>query len=72
MPSNQDKPAGYQHELELWTESEIIDPLVHAAKYGPDQVLAETKQAVIKVIRAKVLESYRNGQKAGPRKTYKH
>lgn len=34
-------------------------------------VLVETKEAVMKAIREKVLDSYRNGQATGPRKEEK-
>ena len=58
--------SSYMQELNGWAEAVVIDPLIHAASYGPEQALDETKQAVLKAIREKVLESYRNGQAAGP------
>ena len=59
------KPKSFMQELDLWTETTVIGPVESAsgsADFGP---VVET---VKKAIRTKVLESYRNGQQAGPRK----
>ena len=73
--SEQEKPKSFMEELDQWTDANVIRPLFEADSYEPAnaaggnvsefQVAAE---AVKKAIRQKVLESYRNGQKAGPRK----
>jgi hypothetical protein len=69
--SYQDKPKGYMQTLDEWSERVIIEPLVHACTYGPDEAVSETKQTVLKAIREKVLESYHNGQDAkGKQKRY--
>jgi hypothetical protein len=57
--SEQEKPKGFMQQLETWTNKEIIAPLLDN---GP-AVIPDVHEA----IRAKVLESYRNGQAAGPK-----
>ena len=53
-------------ELDEWSEANIFRPLFHT---DPNQDDWQTvKQQVKKAIHTKVLESYRNGQQAGPRK----
>jgi hypothetical protein len=37
---------------------------------GPEEVVTRAQELARKAIREKVLESYRNGQGAGPRKSY--
>ncbi len=56
-------------ELDLWSEANIIGAFYHTDPNQPDWEDAVIQ--VKKAIRAKVLESYRNGQAAGPRKAYK-
>jgi hypothetical protein len=64
--SEQEKPKSFMEELDLWTDANIVglletnDPARHE---GWQTVVGQVKKA----IRAKVLESYRNGQAAGPR-----
>lgn len=61
----QQKP-NYQAELETWMQANVIGPL---SLTDPSQ--GDWEAAVIGVkqaIRHKVLESYRNGQAAGPRR----
>jgi len=66
MQTNQSKPSSYMQALDQWTEKEIIDVLSDPQLSGS----AETAQdQVKKAVRAKVLESYRNGQAAGPAKS---
>ncbi len=66
-------------ELDAWADKVIIEPLKQAlidVERAPEKEFREeaegiliTEVAVIKkAIREKVLESYRNGQSAGPRK----
>lgn len=45
-------------QLDAWTDEVIIEPLVDGG--------VEAQLQVRRAIRAKVLESYRNGQAAGP------
>ena len=54
--------------LDQWSEENIIGMLADAYKIGSDEVIAHAKDLARKAIRLKVLESYRNGQAAGPRK----
>ena len=62
--SEQKKPS-FMEELDRWTESTIIGPLFASETDGADWEPAIER--VKKAIRQKVLESYRNGQVAGPR-----
>ena len=66
--TSQDKPKNFMHELDEWTISTIVEPLYAAFAKDSEEVYVEAAQAAQKAIRAKVLESYHNGQKAGPRK----
>jgi hypothetical protein len=50
--------------LSGWTEATIINPLTEVADENLRQKLVEE---IKKAVRTKVLESYRNGQLAGPR-----
>ncbi len=71
MAENQ---RGYMAELDDWTEENVITPVWELARLSArdqapengDQILAEVRKA----LREKVLQSYRNGQKAGPRKGF--
>ena len=57
-------------ELEQWCRAEVIDPLLYAGAQSVEdrdfdwEGVAEKSVEAIKV---KVLQSYRNGQAAGPR-----
>jgi hypothetical protein len=66
--TSQDKPKNYMEELDAWTKAEVIEPLMDAIESGSDNRFLETSGKVQRAIRGKVLESYHNGQKAGPRK----
>jgi predicted metallo-beta-lactamase superfamily hydrolase len=74
-----EQKQGFMQQLDSWTETEVIKPAIAAwreyqdlldqlpeeeAKAGFRTATAEVKKAV----REKVLESYRNGQQAGPRR----
>jgi hypothetical protein len=63
--------TGYMVELDDWTNEAIIEPLADAYLRGPEEVIVKTQEYARKAIREKVLESYRNGQNAGPRKVFK-
>ena len=65
--TSEQKP-NYMQELDSWIDENVLDPLVEAS--GPDaaDAIAEIGELVRTGIKNKVLESYRNGQAAGPRK----
>ena len=66
----------YMQQLDEWTQEFIIDPLYKgwaAVENAPDEVreesqaeLTEVALTVKKAVGERVLQSYRNGQKAGP------
>jgi hypothetical protein len=63
---SEEKPkSSFMQELDQWSEVNVIGPLF-ASEAEPDDFDAAVER-VKKAIRAKVLESYRNGQVAGPR-----
>ena len=63
---SEQKKASFMEELDLWSDANIFGPLFHT---DPNQDDWESTEAQVKkAIRAKVLESYRNGQAAGPSK----
>jgi hypothetical protein len=62
--SEERKPS-FMQELDQWSQANVIDAL-----YNSDPIEGDWDEDVAKVkraIREKVLESYRNGQQAGPR-----
>ena len=61
---SEQKQSSFMQELDRWTEATIINPLAEVANDEFDHELVEE---IKKAIRTKVLESYRNGQQAGPR-----
>ena len=63
--SEQEKPKSFMQELDEWSETYVIGPLCSgdANDFDWETILQNVKTS----IRAKVLESYRNGQQAGPR-----
>jgi len=52
-------------ELDSWTNATIIMPLYKACRTGSEDAFHEAAAAIERSIRAKVLESYRNGQSVG-------
>ena|ERR1051325_1063017 len=59
----------FMTELDQWTQANVLGPMYHT---DPNQADWEDAASRIKkAIRSKVLESYRNGQAAGPRKSFK-
>ena len=67
--SEEEKPkSSFMQELDVWTEANVFDPLHEAIMEGDSAECDATCEQVKKAIRAKVLESYRNGQAAGPAK----
>lgn len=71
--------TGYMVELDGWIEICVIRPLYEAWRLQEDQgpskhtedTVNKTLTTVRQAIRDKVLESYRNGQEAGPRREFK-
>ena len=61
---SEQKASSFMQELDGWTESTIITRLADLASEDFDEELVEE---IKKAVRTKVLESYRNGQQAGPR-----
>ena len=57
--------SSFMQELDRWSDANVISPL-YAGESSPDDWM-EAVERVKKAIRQKVLESYRNGQVAGPR-----
>jgi hypothetical protein len=60
MSEQQQKPKSFMQELDLWSEQNIFRPLFGTDPNEDDW--AKVEDQVKKAIRAKVLESYRNGQ----------
>ena len=63
---SEEKQPGYTQKLGKWTEANIINPLAEAANMEFDPRLVEQ---IKESMRVKMLESFRNGQAAGPRPT---
>ena len=67
--SEQEKPKSFMQELDQWIEADVVHPLI----YGDDdddpnaRSWEDIVEQVHHAIRAKVLESYKNGIKAGSR-----
>ena len=71
----------YMEQLDDWTQETILDPLYKAwdeVQAAPDEYLDDAQRDLLavvgqvkKTVREKVLYSYRNGQKAGPRKEWR-
>ena len=58
-PSKRSAGQVFMERLDQWTQKNVLDPIgVQDVKVGME---------IKKAIREKVLQSYRNGQKAGPR-----
>jgi hypothetical protein len=72
MTSTEDKPKSFMQELDEWTNATIVSPLYAAFAKDSESAYVDAVATVKKAIREKVLESYHNGQKAGPtrRKMY--
>ena len=61
-----EQKTSFMAELDAWTDQVIIEPLtVRAAISGAEDLSAETARQVRYAIREKILESYKNGCKAG-------
>ena len=62
------KPSRYMQELDAWTQDHVIGPLLDPHFADPSEDPQATVGRVKRAIREKVLESYHNGQVAGPAK----
>jgi hypothetical protein len=64
-----EQKSNYLEQLDQWTEQNVFEPLLSTDEEGqPEELSQETLDQVKKAIRTKVLESYHNGQAAGPAK----
>ena len=61
------RTSGFMAELDKWTDAKVINPLHEAVMDGDDETCQAVCDQIKDAIRQKVLESYRNGQAAGPR-----
>ena len=60
-----EQKLSYMQQLDAWSDANVIMPL---ADPSPEHDFDVVVEQVKKAIREKVLESYHNGQNAGPRK----
>jgi hypothetical protein len=65
MSEQQQRPKSFMQKLDDWTQTQVIDALYNSDPIEGDW--EKTVEQVKKTIRAKVLESYRNGLQAAPR-----
>jgi hypothetical protein len=64
--SEQEKSSSFMQELDRWTNAYVISPLLCSNEEGePEEITDETLDNLRFAIRQKVLESYKNGCKAG-------
>ena len=63
-----EQKTSFMMELDKWTDENVIFPVSLASSNGSEESLITAKEVARKAIRAKVLESYRNGQAAGPQR----
>ncbi|MGI8838832.1 MAG: hypothetical protein ACR2H4_19660 [Pyrinomonadaceae bacterium] len=66
-----EQKTSYMASLDAWSDKSVIEPLADAYINGPEELILNAQVCVRKAIRERVLESYRNGQSAGPRKVFK-
>jgi hypothetical protein len=62
----------FMQQLDDWSNANVIVPLTRAVQADDEKQYHEAAANVEKAIREKVLESYRNGQAAGPQKSNPH
>jgi hypothetical protein len=66
MSEQREKPQGFMAELDQWTEANVFGPLLTTDEEGePEELSNEVLDQVKFAVRQKVLESYKNGCKAG-------
>jgi|SRR5665213_417939 len=63
--SEEKQTSSYMQELDRWIDANVISPL-YAGESSADEWM-DAVERVKKSVKAKVLESYRNGQAMGPR-----
>ena len=63
---SEQKPVSFMEKLDQWSDENILRPLFGTDPNQDDW--ANVEEQIKKAIRTKVLESYRNGQAAGPHK----
>ena len=66
-----EQKLSYLASLDAWSDKSVIEPLANAYLNGSEEVIITAQEYARKAIREKVLESYRNGQAAGPRRSYR-
>jgi len=67
-----EQKQSFMASLDEWTQRSVINILADAyGRSGAEEVAPNADAEVKRAIRAKVLESYRNGQSAGPTKAYR-
>ena len=66
-----EQKTSFMASLDAWSDKFIIEPLADAYLNGPEEVIINAQEYAHKAIRTKVLESYRNGQAAGPSKAFR-
>ena len=64
---SEQKKSSFMEELDKWTMANVIDPLMYAFAEDEDEEWTKASDRIKTAIRQKVLDSYRNGQAAGPR-----
>ena len=64
-PMSEQKPRSFMQELDQWIEEEVFENLYAIWNESQDGNMNATAESVKKAIREKVLESYKNGIKAG-------
>jgi hypothetical protein len=62
---SEQKSTSFMQELDQWADAYVISPLVCSDGDGGEEITDETVKHVKFAIREKVLESYKNGCKAG-------
>ena len=77
QPSKRSAGQAFMEKLNLWTAEHVVSPVREAYQEydAKTEVSEDTREKVLdgkladveRAIREKVLQSYRNGQKAGPR-----
>jgi hypothetical protein len=66
--SEQEKPVSFMETLDQWVDAEVIEKLYIVWSQAQDGNMDASSSSVKKAIQEKVLESYRNGLKAGAAK----
>ena len=62
-----EQKQSFRQQPDEWTETTVTSPLLSSGGEPDEFVGGETVEQIQKAVRGKALESYRNGQAAGPR-----